>query len=56
MNQQRYAFTLQNGAASRVRSGLYEEMPTYNALPCRTACTSAPIVSSSGTSIVGRCE
>ena len=37
-------------AASRVFSGEYDEMPTYSALPVRTAWSSAPIVSSSGVS------
>ena len=37
-------------AASRVRSPEYDEMPTYRALPARTAASSAPIVSSSGVS------
>ena len=42
--------------ASRVFSGEYDEMPTYSALPCRTAVSSAPIVSSSGVSGSNRCE
>jgi len=37
-------------AASRVRCGLYEEIPAYRAFPDRTAASSAPIVSSSGVS------
>ena len=36
--------------ASRVRCAEYDEMPAYSALPCRTAVSSAPIVSSSGVS------
>lgn len=37
-------------AASAVCSLLYEDTPTYSALPCCTADASAPIVSSSGVS------
>ena len=43
-------------AASRVCCGEYDEMPTYSALPWRTAVSSAPIVSSSGVSGSKRCE
>jgi len=35
-------------AASRVRSELYDEIPTYTARPERTAVSNAAIVSSSG--------
>jgi hypothetical protein len=42
--------------ASRVFSAEYDEMPTYSALPWRTAVSSAPIVSSSGVSGSNRCE
>ncbi len=43
-------------AAATVRSGEYDEMPAYSALPWRTAVSSAPIVSSSGVSGSLRCE
>ena len=43
-------------AACRVRSELYDEIPTYSARPERTAVSSAPIVSSSGVSGSKRCE
>ena len=41
-------------AASSVRPGEYDEMPTYSALPCCTAVASAPMDSSSGVSGSGR--
>ena len=37
-------------AASRVFAAEYDEMPAYSALPCRTAWSSAIIVSSTGVS------
>src|ERR1700675_4999405 len=37
-------------AASRVLWAEYEEIPTYRALPCRTAASSALIVSARGVS------
>ena len=37
-------------AASRVLAAEYDEMPTYSALPLRTAWSSAIIVSSTGVS------
>ena len=37
-------------AASWVRAAEYDEMPTYSALPWRTAWSSAAIVSSTGVS------
>ena len=43
-------------AAWTVRSEEYEEIPTYSALPCSTAVTNAPIVSSSRVSGSKRCE
>jgi hypothetical protein len=43
-------------AASRVRSGEYDEMPAYVARPERTAVSRAPIVSSSGVSGSDRWE
>ena len=42
--------------ASSVRSGEYDEMPTYVALPMRTAVSSAAIVSATGVSGSKRCE
>ena len=46
----------QDRGASAVLSAEYEEIPTYSAFPCRTAVSSAPIVSSSGVSGSKRCE
>ena len=42
--------------SSLVRAAEYDEMPTYSALPCLTAVSSAPSVSSSGVSGSNRCE
>ena len=43
-------------AAVAVRSALYDEMPTYSALPCRTSVSRAPMVSSIGVTGSTRCE
>ena len=45
-----------SAAASRVLPAEYDEIPTYSALPWRTAWASAPIVSSRGVSTSKRCE